>query len=114
MKSKWSQDLYIKAFMFAAEAHKDQKVPGSDLPYIIHLALVSMEVMAALSVEDGLNGDLAVQCALLHDVMEDPKVPYEKLEAKFRSAVADGVWAFHSCGGGRGAGRYLERFCALL
>jgi (p)ppGpp synthase/HD superfamily hydrolase len=93
MKSKWSQDVYIKAFMFAAEVHKDQKVPGSDLPYIVHLALVSMEVMAALSVEDGLDGDLAVQCALLHDVIEDAKVTREKVEAKFTSAVADGVWA---------------------
>jgi len=93
MKSKWSQELYIKAFMFAAEVHKDQKVPGSDLPYIVHLALVSMEVMAALSVEDGLDGDLAVQCALLHDVMEDPKVPFEILESVFKSEVAEGVWA---------------------
>jgi (p)ppGpp synthase/HD superfamily hydrolase len=93
MKSKWSQDLYIKAHKFAAEVHKDQKVPGSDLPYIVHLALVSMEVMAALSVEDGLDGDLAVQCALLHDVIEDAKVTREKVEAKFTSAVADGVWA---------------------
>jgi len=93
MESKWSQDLYIKAFMFAAEVHKDQKVPGSDLPYIVHLALVSMEVMAALSVEDGLDGDLAVQCALLHDVMEDGKVPHKKIKAKFKSAVANGVWA---------------------
>ena len=93
MESKWSQDLYIKAFKFAAEVHKDQKIPGSDLPYIVHLALVSMEVMAALSVEDGLDGDLAVQCALLHDVMEDPKVPFEKLESVFKSEVADGVWA---------------------
>ena len=93
MKSRWSQDLYIQAFMFAAEVHKDQKVPGSDLPYVVHLALVSMEVMVALSVEDGLNGDLAVQCAALHDVMEDPKVPYEIVEAKFTSAVADGVLA---------------------
>jgi (p)ppGpp synthase/HD superfamily hydrolase len=97
MKSKWSQELYIKAFMFAAEVHKDQKVPGSDLPYIVHLALVSMEVMAALSVEDGLDGDLAVQCALLHDVIEDAKIPpmevKSKLKSKFDSAVADGVWA---------------------
>ena len=93
MKSKWSQDLYIKALKFVAKAHKDQKVPGSDMPYIVHLVLVSMEIMAVLSIEDGLDGDLAVQCALLHDVIEDTKVPYEEVKAEYGSAVADGVLA---------------------
>ena len=93
MKSKWSQDLYIKALKFVAKAHKNQKVPGSNLPYIVHLNLVSMEIMAALSVEDGLNGDLAVQCALLHDVIEDADVPHEKVKSEFGSVVADGVLA---------------------
>jgi (p)ppGpp synthase/HD superfamily hydrolase len=93
MKSRWSQDLYIKAFMFAVEVHKDQKVPGSDLPYIVHLALVSMEVMAALSVEDGLDGDLAVQCALLHDVVEDTDTTIEDVYKKFGPEIARGVRA---------------------
>ena len=69
MKPGWSQEKYIKAYNFAAEAHKGQKVPGTDLPYIMHLSLVSMEIMAALSVENDLDGDLAIQCALLHDTI---------------------------------------------
>ena len=58
MKSKWSQDLFIKEQNFSRKAHQGQKVPGSDLAYIVHLNLVSMEIMAALWVEDGLDGDL--------------------------------------------------------
>jgi len=43
----------------------DQKVPGSDLPYVVHVAMVAMEVINALQAEEGTDGNLAVQCALL-------------------------------------------------
>ena len=55
--------------------------------------MVAMEVIAALAHEDGLDGELAVQCALLHDVIEDVGISYEKLTAEFGSDVADGVLA---------------------
>ena len=93
MPSTWSQEKYIRALKFAAEAHNGQTVPGSDLPYIVHLTMVAMEVIAALAHEDGLDGDLAVQCALLHDVIEDAGISYEKLAAEFGSEVAQGVLA---------------------
>ena len=93
MPSTWSQEKYIKALKFAAEAHNGQTVPGSDLPYIVHVTMVAMEVIAALAHEDDLNGDLAVQCALLHDVIEDAGISYEKLAAEFGPEVADGVLA---------------------
>ncbi len=69
MPSLWSQDLYAEAYLFAARAHRSQNVPGTDLPYIVHLNLVTAEVMAALAATDGLDGDLAVCCALLHDTI---------------------------------------------
>ncbi|MFW5740102.1 MAG: HD domain-containing protein [Myxococcota bacterium] len=78
---------------FAADAHRDQTVPGSALPYVVHVANVAMQVMAALSETDGLDGTLAVQCALLHDTLEDTSVTYEQLCSKFGAAVADGVLA---------------------
>jgi (p)ppGpp synthase/HD superfamily hydrolase len=93
MPVTWSQEKFIAALRYAAEAHNGQTVPGSDLPYVVHVTMVAMEVIAALAREDGLNGDLAVQCALLHDVIEDAGVSYEKLAAKFGSEVADGVLA---------------------
>jgi (p)ppGpp synthase/HD superfamily hydrolase len=93
MKSNWNQDLYIKACLFAAAAHRGQLVPGSNLPYSIHLNLVSMEIIAALSVESGCDGDLAVQCALLHDTIEDTDTSYEQIAELFGVSVADGVVA---------------------
>ena len=83
MPSQWSQEKYVAALKYAAAAHLGQKVPGSDLPYVVHVAMVAMEVIAALQVEDGIDGDLAVQCALLHDVIEDAGKSYEDLEKAF-------------------------------
>jgi (p)ppGpp synthase/HD superfamily hydrolase len=89
----WTPDLYIRALAFAARAHGDQKVPGTGFPYIAHVATVTQEVMAALTAEPGLDGDLAVQCALLHDVIEDTGNTYEQVEREFGRKVADGVLA---------------------
>ncbi|MEI7772357.1 MAG: HD domain-containing protein [Chloroflexales bacterium] len=89
----WSQDRYLAAYHFAARAHRGQIYPGTDLPYIMHLAFVSMEVIAALRDGPGRDGDLAVQCALLHDVVEDTRVGYAEIAAAFGAAVADGVLA---------------------
>ena len=98
MLSTWSQEKYIRALKYAAEAHSGQTVPGSDLPYIVHVTMVAMEVIAALAHEGGLDGDLAVQCALLHDVIEDAGISYKKLAAEFGLAVADGVLALSKNG----------------
>ncbi|MGK0288624.1 MAG: (p)ppGpp synthase/HD superfamily hydrolase [bacterium] len=89
----WSQDLYWQAWNFAAHAHHQQKYPGTDLPYIVHLGGVCMEVMTALSFEEVEVPSLAVQCALLHDILEDTSVTYQELENKFGKTVADGVQA---------------------
>lgn len=85
------QDVYFKAVLFAARAHQGQTIPGSDLPYIIHPSLVCMELMAAL--EETHDQDLAVQCALLHDVIEDTGTTYEQVREEFGIGVADGVLA---------------------
>jgi HD superfamily phosphodiesterase len=42
--------------------------------------MVTMEVIAARQVEDGIDGDLAVRCALLHDVIDGYRKSYEGLE----------------------------------
>lgn len=89
----WSQDTYLAALRFAAEAHSGQTITGTDLPYLLHLSLVGMEVIAALHAEPGHDADLAVQCALLHDVIEDTPVGYAEVAARFGAAVADGVLA---------------------
>lgn len=85
------QDAYIQAYQFAAGAHQGQTFPGTDLPYIMHLSFVCMEVMAALRVEPQTHEYLAVQCALLHDTIEDTAVTFEELVDHFGATVAEGV-----------------------
>ncbi len=93
MPNNWSQESYIKAYQFAAHAHQGQKFPGTNISYIMHLSFVSMEVIAALSAESYHDGNLALQCAILHDTIEDTKTTFEKIQTKFGEAVANGVLA---------------------
>jgi guanosine-3',5'-bis(diphosphate) 3'-pyrophosphohydrolase len=90
---QWSQENYIKAYKFAAKAHQGQKIPGSEIPYIMHLSFVSMEVIAAISVEKEHDGDLAIQCAILHDTIEDTDTSFEEIKTEFGELVANGVLA---------------------
>lgn len=91
----WNQDLYLKTLLFAGQAHLGQKVPASDLSYVVHITNVAMEVANALVhfKEDTLDGTLAIQCALLHDTIEDTSISYETIVAEFGVKVADGVLA---------------------
>lgn len=89
--NNWSQEAYIKALRFAAEKHIGQKVPGTDWAYLAHLSMVCMEIMAAFNHETDMDGDLAVQVAILHDTIEDTDVTYEELKSEFGQHVADGV-----------------------
>jgi (p)ppGpp synthase/HD superfamily hydrolase len=89
----WSPEDYHQAYWFAARAHHGQPMPDTDLPYLIHVSLVTAEVIAALRAEGGHDETLAVQCALLHDVLEDTPVTYAAIEAAFGGAVAAGVLA---------------------
>ncbi|MGD8366010.1 MAG: HD domain-containing protein [Desulfobacterales bacterium] len=91
--SPWSREKYIRAYRFAAEAHRGQTLPGIERPYIVHPTLVAMEIIALLSIEPGWDGDLALQTALLHDVLEDSDRKVEEIETRFGKPVADGVQA---------------------
>ncbi|MBD2357115.1 bifunctional (p)ppGpp synthetase/guanosine-3',5'-bis(diphosphate) 3'-pyrophosphohydrolase [Tolypothrix sp. FACHB-123] len=93
MTQNWSQETYIKAYKFAAQAHQGQKIPGSEIPYIMHLSFVSMEVIAALNENQEYDGNLAIQCAILHDTIEDTNITYEQITSEFGTAVANGVLA---------------------
>ena len=43
----WSPENVVRAWRVAAKAHQGQTLPGSDLPYLLHLAQVMTEVAAA-------------------------------------------------------------------
>ncbi|MDQ3341225.1 MAG: HD domain-containing protein [Myxococcota bacterium] len=90
----FAPDLYVAALRFAAARHGTQMVPGTELPYVVHITSVAAEVIAV-----GL-GDLAVTCALLHDVVEDTaKTDAERADVTaqiselFGADVAAGVLA---------------------
>ncbi|MEM1252857.1 MAG: HD domain-containing protein [Cyanobacteria bacterium P01_H01_bin.21] len=90
----WTPDSYTRAWNFAADAHREQRVPGTKRPYINHLGNVAMEVMRAIAATSTVqHPDLAVQCALLHDTIEDTTVTYEVLASRFGHEVAAGVLA---------------------
>ena len=90
----WDPDSFNKAWNFASQAHNSQLLPGTTLPYINHVGNVTMEVMAALATSDGIrNPNLAIQCALLHDVIEDTDITRSRLELEFGKNVASGVLA---------------------
>jgi len=89
----WSQEGYTKAYWFAAKAHNGQLFPGTDLPYLMHVSFVGMEIIACLDIEKYHEGDLAVQCALLHDVIEDTEIEYPEVKREFGQKVAQGVLA---------------------
>jgi (p)ppGpp synthase/HD superfamily hydrolase len=89
----WSQESYIKAYRFAAEKHKGQLVPGTEWSYLAHLSMVSMEIIAALNHETDMDGDMAVQVAILHDSIEDTDTIYDEVLSEFGPKVADGILA---------------------
>ncbi|MCP4872215.1 MAG: bifunctional (p)ppGpp synthetase/guanosine-3',5'-bis(diphosphate) 3'-pyrophosphohydrolase [Proteobacteria bacterium] len=84
-------DAYDVAARFAADSHIGQTVKGAELPYLMHVTLVAAEVMAALQHEPVDDPDLAIQCALLHDTVEDTHVTLAEIEALFGADVALGV-----------------------
>ena len=49
------QTLYQKTILFAAEKHKTQKVPGTDLTYLVHLSDVAMEILIASNYTGGMD-----------------------------------------------------------
>ncbi|MDY0191641.1 MAG: HD domain-containing protein [Desulfuromonas sp.] len=88
----WDQDIYLKAWNFASSIHLGQTIPGSDISYINHLGLVAMEATAAIANNQNIqNPNLLIQCALLHDSIEDTPTTYKEIEKEFGSEVADGV-----------------------
>jgi (p)ppGpp synthase/HD superfamily hydrolase len=89
----WAGEAYVQALRLAAHWHRDQKVPGTELPYLVHLTSVCNEVQRAIVVESVARPDVAIQGALLHDILEDTPVAFDALVAEVGREVADVVAA---------------------
>ncbi len=89
----WNQEKYQKAIGFAGRAHRWQRVPGTKCNYVVHLSNVAAEIARAICAEKIGDEDLAIQCALLHDVLEDTWTKPATIECEFGSSVLRGVAA---------------------
>ncbi len=80
-------EKFEKAFLCAAEWHREQPRKGSSIPYVTHLMAVASTVGENRGTED------EVIAALLHDAIEDTDATYEVIKERFGNDVADIVWA---------------------
>lgn len=89
------QALYQQAIKFATIKHleENQNVPGSDMPYVVHLSNVAMEILIAGQNTEDFDLSFAVQVALLHDTLEDTATTVEELTNNFGGKIAEGVVA---------------------
>lgn len=92
-KEPMTQDLYQKAIKFAGEKHYNQKVPGTNANYLLHISNVAMEILMAYQAKSNFDIDFAVQVALLHDTLEDTDTTFDELKGEFGERVALGVKA---------------------
>jgi (p)ppGpp synthase/HD superfamily hydrolase len=91
----WDEELYRQTLSFSAKAHAKQMIGGMEIPYLKHISAVTMETLSAMmhSPEQNWDINLALQCALLHDVIEDTHIDYDEVLMSFGKKVADGVLA---------------------
>ena len=91
-KELYSTQIYKDTLTFALKAHKEQKTPEG-LPYSFHIVSVANEIINSLSMHpisyDEAN--VAIACALLHDVNEDTDVEVSKYTIEFPSQNVDMV-----------------------
>ncbi|HAS46146.1 MAG TPA: bifunctional (p)ppGpp synthetase/guanosine-3',5'-bis(diphosphate) 3'-pyrophosphohydrolase [Microscillaceae bacterium] len=90
----WNPEFYNQVLDFAGEAHKAQKIPGSEIPYVTHVARVASEVILAWSQSTTkFEINYAIACALLHDTIEDTSVTFDEVVQQFGEEIAHGVLA---------------------
>ncbi len=93
----WSIDNLQELWQVATTLHDGQKYgsqkEGQRIEYLNHIGSVTFELLAAVSLTPNINADLALACAVLHDTIEDTPYSHEAVQARFGTAVADGVLA---------------------
>ena len=77
---------FFEALNFSAEKHRSQHRKGMDAaPYINH----PIGVAHVLVKEGGVEDEITLIAALLHDTIEDTGATLEEIEEKFGKAVVD-------------------------
>lgn len=88
----WSIDELQKTWQLASRLHNGQKY-GGQIEYLNHIGSVTFEILTAVNNEKGMNADLAIKCAILHDSIEDTEQSFEDVKELFGEDVANGVMA---------------------
>ena len=92
----WDQELFSRAWDFATKKHAGQTYGGHEqgmrIDYLNHIGAVVMELVWCLQhTKTSYNANLAIQCAVLHDTLEDTLTSYEEIESFFGEEVFKGV-----------------------
>ncbi|MBK9732378.1 MAG: bifunctional (p)ppGpp synthetase/guanosine-3',5'-bis(diphosphate) 3'-pyrophosphohydrolase [Chitinophagaceae bacterium] len=89
------QTKYQKTIKFAAKKHADinQLIPGTNLPYVVHLSNVAMEILIAAQKTEKFDSEFAIQVALLHDILEDTETTFDEIANEFGKEIAQAVLA---------------------
>lgn len=84
----------MKSLIFASKAHAGQVRKYTGEPYISHPIAVGLLVADAMRGDEWTKKerDIAIDCAVLHDVVEDTYVTIEDIQREFGDAIAKGVW----------------------
>lgn len=86
-----TQELYQKAIKYAGEKHSEQKVPGTNSNYLLHISNVAMEVLMAYNFDKNFDINFAIQTAILHDTIEDTTANFDEIKNKFGEPIAKAV-----------------------
>lgn len=93
----WSIDELQKAWYLASQLHGGQKYgssnKGEQIEYLNHIGSVTFEILKAVGEEKGMDADLAIKCAILHDTIEDTECSFADIQNLFGEKVANGVMA---------------------
>ena len=87
------QSIYQDAIKFAAIKHNGQVVPGTDMPYLVHLSNVAMEILVAAPYTEDFDLSFAIAVALLHDTIEDTDTSMEDIATAFSISISHAVSA---------------------
>lgn len=97
VKQMWSIDELQKTWELASKLHDGQKYgglnEGQQIEYLNHIGSVTFEIINAINNEKGMDADFAINCAVLHDTIEDTEQSFDEIQLLFGERVAMGVFA---------------------
>ena len=85
--------MKIQAWKLAKLMHKNQKYPGTNLPYEYHLSQVYNIINHTFTESDPLDKEHMILCAILHDIIEDTPITGDDIRKDFSNEIALSVMA---------------------